>query len=176
MIAQWRSFTATGGTETRQGDWICRLPAGSEPGQCALSDTDIFFTVGASGTAAATGAPTAGASAAGSGDLGLTVPISRPACDGTGIVLLLASVTPGAYAAEIQAGLDANPGSSYLRTDQACSSLSQATADGNPIYAVYRVAGADQGEVCAAVRAAGGGAYGKWLDNTTSPSSVIDCG
>ncbi len=176
MIAQWRSFTATGGTETRQGDWICRLPAGSEPGQCALSDTDIYFTVGASGTPAATGAPTAGASAAGSGDLGLTVPISRPACDGTGIVLLLASVTPGAYAAEIQAGLDANPGSSYLRTDQACSSLSQATADGNPIYAVYRVAGADQGAVCAAVRAAGGGAYGKWLDNTTSPSSVIDCG
>ena len=70
-------------------------------------------------------------------------------------MLLLASVTPGAYAAEIQAGLDANPGSSYLRTDQACSSLSQATADGNPIYAVYRVAGADQGAVCAAVGAAG---------------------
>ena len=45
MIAQWRSFTATGGTETRQGDWICRLGTPAEPGSCALSDTDIFFTV-----------------------------------------------------------------------------------------------------------------------------------
>ena len=53
-----------------------------------------------------------------SGDLGLTAPIMNPACDGTGIVLLFASVTPGAYATEIQQALDSYPGSFYLRTDQ----------------------------------------------------------
>ena len=175
MIAQWRSFTATGGSETRQGDWICQLT----PGSCALSDTDIVFTVNPAGVASGTtagGASQGGASQGGvSGDLGLSVPMTRPDCDGIGIVLLFASVTPGAYAAEIQAALDANPGSSYLRTDQSCASLSQATADGNAIYAVYRVGGTDQNNVCAAVNAAGGGAYGKWLDNSTSPSAIIDC-
>lgn len=67
-----------------------------------------------------------------------------------------------------------NPGSQYLRTDQSCPSLRQ-SKDGNPIYAVYRLAGRTQGEVCAAVRAAGSGAYGKWLDYTTDPDYVIPC-
>ena len=109
------------------------------------------------------------------GDLGLTKAMTRPACDGTGIVLLFASVTPGAYAQEIQQALDTYPGSAYLRTDQACSSLNQATSSGDPIYAVYRIAGHDPTQVCAAVNAAGGSAYGKWLDNTTNPDSQIAC-
>jgi hypothetical protein len=93
-----------------------------------------------------------------------------PACDGTGIVLLFASITPGAYASEIEQALDTYPGSSYVRTDQACPSLNQATSSGGPIYAVYRMGG-----LCAAVNAAGGSAYGKWLDNTTDPNSSIAC-
>ena len=110
-----------------------------------------------------------------SGDLGLTAPIMNPACDGTGIVLLFASVTPGAYATEIQQALDSYPGSFYLRTDQSCSSLNQATESGDPIYAVYRYAGDDRADVCVVVNATGGGAYGKWLDNTTDPDVSIDC-
>ena len=174
MIAQWRSFTATGGTETRQGDWICRLGTPAEPGSCALADTDISFvvvTVGSAGSPTAPAPPTAPAAL--TGDLGLTVPMSRPACDGTGIVVLFSAVSPGSYEQEVQAALNANPGASYLRTDQSCSSLNQATADGDPIYAVYRVGGSDRATVCAAV--AGSGGYGKWLDNTSDPNARIDC-
>lgn len=101
--------------------------------------------------------------------------MSRPDCNGTGIVVLFSAVSPSSYAQEVQAALDATPGAGYLRTDQACSSLNPATAEGDAIYAVYRVAGTDQTGVCTAVNAAGGNAYGKWLDNTTSPESRIDC-
>jgi hypothetical protein len=109
-----------------------------------------------------------------SGDLGLGTPISRPACDGTGIVVLASFYMPGRYESDVATMLGHNPGSQYLRTDQSCPSLRQ-SKDGNPIYAVYRLAGRTQGEVCAAVRAAGSGAYGKWLDYTTDPDYVIPC-
>ena len=102
------------------------------------------------------------------GDLGVSVPMSRPPCDGTGIVVLGNAVTPGQYAADVQRLLDAFPGSSYLRTDQSCPSLRQASDAGNPIYAVYRVAGRTYDEICAAVHAAGDGAYGRML-TTTAP-------
>ncbi len=173
MITQWRSFMATGGTETRQGDWICRLGTPAETGSCALADTDIFFTVLPGGSAGSATVPGPVVPTAVQGDLGLSVPMSRPACDGTGIVVLFSAVSPNSYAQDVQAALDANPGSSYLRTDQSCSSLNQATAEGNPIYAVYRVGGSDQASVCAAV--AGSGGYGKWLDNTSDPDARIDC-
>lgn len=109
------------------------------------------------------------------GDLGLKVPMSRPQCDGMGIVVLMSLVTPGRYADEARRALSQYPGSSYLRTDRACPSLRQATEQGNPIYAVYRTAGYRRDQVCDAVRAAGGGAYGKWLDTTTPPSYIIPC-
>lgn len=109
------------------------------------------------------------------GDLGLNIPISRPECDGMGIVVFVSLVTPGMYAAEVQRGLSLHPGSSYLRTDQACPSLRQATEEGNPIYAVYQPAGYREDEVCDAVRSAGNGAYGKWLNTVTPPDYVIPC-
>jgi hypothetical protein len=107
--------------------------------------------------------------------LDVSAPITQPECNGTGIVVLGSAVTPGRYDAEIQRFLDAHPGASYLRTDRACPSLRQATDAGNPIYAVYRPAGTTLDEVCAAVRAAGGDAYGKWLDETTDPNVMIRC-
>jgi serine/threonine-protein kinase len=110
-----------------------------------------------------------------SGDLGLGRPMSRPSCDGQGIVVLGSVTTPGQYVAGVQRLLAAHPGSSYLRTDQTCPSLRAATDEGNPIYAVYRPAGDTMAEVCAAVRAAGGDAYGKWLDYTTDPGFRIPC-
>ncbi len=106
------------------------------------------------------------------GDLGLSIPMSRPACDGTGIVVLGNATNPGNYPADVQRLLDENPGASYLRTDQACPSLRQ-SLNGNPIYAVYRVAGRTEADICAAVRAAGGEAYGKLLDTTSDPNSYI---
>nr|WP_313777383.1 serine/threonine protein kinase [Mycobacterium sp.] len=107
--------------------------------------------------------------------LNVSVPISQPACDGSGIVVLRSAVTPGNYQGEIQRYLNEFPGASYLRTDHSCPSLRQATDQGNPIYAVYRPAGHSQAEICSAVRRAGGDAYGKWLDATTDPSYMLPC-
>ncbi len=107
--------------------------------------------------------------------LNVSVPMSHPACDGSGIVVLANAVTPGRYDAEIQHYLDMHPGASYLRTDESCSSLRARDDAGNPIYAVYRQAGRSRADVCAAVRAAGGNAYGKWLDTTTNPRDMITC-
>jgi serine/threonine protein kinase, bacterial len=109
------------------------------------------------------------------GDLGLPTPMSHPNCNGGGIVVLGNVTTPGMYAAGVQNLLNARPGASYLRTDQACPSLRQASDEGNPIYAVFKFAGTTQREVCTAVRAAGGGAYGKWLDYSTDPAYIIPC-
>jgi serine/threonine-protein kinase len=109
------------------------------------------------------------------GDLGLMTPMSYPNCNGQAIVILGSVTTPGLYAAGVQRLLDAHPGAFYLRTDQTCPSLRPATEEGNPIYAVFDLGGTTRGEVCAAVRAAGGNAYGKWLDTTTDPGYIIPC-
>lgn len=71
--------------------------------------------------------------------------------------------------------LHADSGSFYLRTDHTCPSLRQATDEGNPIYAVFQPGGSTRAEVCDAVRAAGGNAYGKRLDTTTDPAYIIPC-
>lgn len=107
--------------------------------------------------------------------LNVSKPITQPACDGTGIVVLQNAVTPGRYDTEIQRGLDRFPDASYLRTDHSCPSLRQVSDQGTPIYAVFRVAGRTQAEVCAAVRRAGGDAYGKWLDTVTDPAFILPC-
>lgn len=98
-----------------------------------------------------------------------------PDCDGTGIVVLGNATQPGSYAVEIQSYLDKFPGARYLRTDQSCSSLRQVSDSGTAIYAVYRPSGTTRAEVCADVRTAGGNAYGKWLDTSTDPSSLMTC-
>ena len=129
-----------------------------------------------------TAAPTQGSPAAGPAvppksdpDLGVGVPLSRPACDGTGIVILDSATTPGRYQEEIARALSNNPGASYLRTDLSCPSLRQKSEDGNPIYAVYRSGGTNKETLCAAVAAAGPGTYGRWLDNTTDPDNPVEC-
>ena len=101
--------------------------------------------------------------------------MTRPACDGSGIVVVGSAVDPGSYPADIQRILSLNPGASYLRTDQACASLNQATDSGDPIYAVYFPAGSDLSAICGAVARAGGDSYGKWLDNSSDPRANIDC-
>jgi serine/threonine-protein kinase len=109
------------------------------------------------------------------GDLGLRTPISDPPCDGRTIVVLGNITTPGMYPAGVQGLLDAHPGAYYLRTDQSCPSLRQASDEGNPIYTVFEFAGRSEPEACAGVRAAGGGSYGKWLDYTHNPADPIPC-
>lgn len=109
------------------------------------------------------------------GDLGLGLPMSRPKCDGRGIVVLYSAVTPGAYSREISAALAQNPGASYLRTDMACPSLRARDENGNVIYAVYRPSGYSRQDLCADVRAEGAPAYGRWLDTTSDPTQLVTC-
>ncbi len=145
-------------------------------GQKATQDGRNLGTAEAPRTSpVSTSRPTGAPGGTVTGDLGLSVQMTRPACDGTAIVVLFSAVNPAAYAAEVQDALDANPGAAYLRTDQACPSLTQATEAGDPIYAVYRIGGTTQSAVCAAVAAAGDGAYGKWLDNTGEAAAGIVC-
>ena len=101
--------------------------------------------------------------------------MSDPPCDGRTIVVLGNITTPGMYPAGVQGLLDAHPGAYYLRTDQSCPSLRQASDEGNPIYTVFEFAGRSESEACAGVRAAGSGAYGKWLDYTHDPAVPIPC-
>lgn len=124
----------------------------------------------------ATTTPLAASGPSGEGDLGLSRPISRPACDGTGVVILHSSVDPAAYASEMQTYLDRFPDAQYLRTDlTGCSSLNRVSQQGTLIYAAYLPVGPDQTAVCAAQRQAGA-AYAKWLDNTSDPNGRIACG
>jgi serine/threonine-protein kinase len=109
------------------------------------------------------------------GDLGVSKPITVPSCKGTGIVVLANATDPATYASEIQNYLDAFPGSKYLRTDQSCPSLRQVSDSGTAIYTVYRESGNTESKICKDVRAAGGDAYGKWLDTTTDPSTRMTC-
>ena len=96
----------------------------------------------------------------------------NPPCDGRGIVILTSVTTPGRYAEGVAAALAKFPGSSYLRTDMTCPSL-KARHNGDPIYAVYRPGGRTRAQLCAAVAAAGNGAYGKVLDYSTDPSYIV---
>lgn len=109
------------------------------------------------------------------GDLGLSTPITQPACDGTAIVVVGNAIDPANYAAEVQGILNAFPGSSYLRSDQSCPSLRPRSDQGTLIYAVYQVAGRSMGEMCSLRNRIGGDAYGKWLDRTTDPATYFTC-
>ena len=111
----------------------------------------------------------------GVGDLGLSTAMSRPSCDGRGIVVLYSAVTPGSYAQEISSALTQYPGASYLGTDSACPSLRARDENGNAIYAVYRPSGYTREALCSDVRAAGPPAYGRWLDTTRDPSVLVAC-
>lgn len=145
-------------------------PTGPDP-----AETEATTTISSTPTTPTAALTTAGPRSPTGPDLGLSKPISYPACDGTGIVVLGNAVNPSTYRSEVQRYLDRWPDASYLRTDYSCPSLRQVDDAGNKIYAVYRVAGSTARQVCAAVAAAGGDAYGKWLDNTTDPRSIIPC-
>ena len=167
-------------------DWYgSGAPPDGFGGVCPISAKIAFngWRIGSAGADAAlagtpadagTLAPAAPAGAV-PGDLGLTRPMTRPACDGTGIVLLLSATNPATYQQDVQQALNDYPDAQYLRTDQSCSSLVQ-SLNGNPIYAVYRPIGTDATAVCAAVTAVGGTANGRWLENSSPDEARINCG
>jgi hypothetical protein len=123
-------------------------------------------------TAAPAPAPTP---APGNGDLGVPGhPIQRPACDGGYITVLASAVGAEATPAGLASVLDQYPGSSYLRTDQTCTSLTP-TKDGEPIYVVYLGPFAVDAEACQARSQGPTGAYVRRLSNDLDPTHSVDC-
>lgn len=105
------------------------------------------------------------------GDLGLVTKISYPPCDDSAIIVYGTAWNPATDASEVQRLLDANPGSSYLRTDLSCRSFagpSTANSNGAYVYAVYRSA---PNGTAACQQIAGTSLYGRWLSNTRDPSN-----
>ncbi|MET4002688.1 hypothetical protein ABIB48_001404 [Arthrobacter sp. UYCu511] len=110
------------------------------------------------------------------GDLGLSQPISYPACDGTGVIVLATAFEPATNAATIEQALRANPGSMYLRTDLSCDNFrgpSKANSNGNSIYAVIKAVPGSKSDVCAAMKAYD--ATGEWLENNVDPATNVTC-
>lgn len=109
------------------------------------------------------------------GDLGLSVPMLQPLCDGTYVVFIGASVNPDEYATEISDYLARYPASNYLRTDVTCSSLRPQTESGDAIYAAYFGPFLAFEHACNAADDGPSGSYVKRLDNTTDPSEILEC-
>ena len=160
----WRCSTATAGLAGQRGYGT----------SCLKGDVQLVVPVSDGAGAGGETAPT-DSGARPDGDLGLPTPMTRPSCDGRGIVVLYSAVTPGAYESEIRSALASNPGARYLRTDRACPSLRQRDENGNVIYAVYRDSGYSRAELCADVASAPAGAYGRWLDTTSDPTVLVSC-
>jgi serine/threonine-protein kinase len=110
-----------------------------------------------------------------SGDLGLGVPMTSPACDSTWVVFLGAATNPATYAADISTLLDTYPGAMYTLTQGGCSSMRQQLDDGTLIYTVWTGPYPDQAAACAARTQFGGGAYVKVMDDVTSPDLLWEC-
>lgn len=176
-VAAWLLTRDSGTPSTAAPDADAAQQASSTTSAPPLTTVVTETATATQPTATATGPTAPTAAAVGTtvpGDLGLSIPMTRPTCDGSGIVVVGNATAPGTYAQEISGYLAANPGASYLRTDQSCLSLRQADDAGNAIYAVYYPAGRTVGEICGKRAAVGG--YGKWLDNSTDPRSQVACG
>lgn len=152
--------------------WVCLSPSGEDLAYSCNGNGVVIRAVPA-GAGGAAGGSAGGASGT---DAGITVsqPMTTPACDGTPIVIYASAVTPGRYQADVQAALDAHPGSSWVRTDRSCSSFAQATADGGPIYAVFKPF-ASVADACAEIAAVGDSAGRRFLDNGSPGTSVYSC-
>ncbi|MGH3911241.1 MAG: hypothetical protein ACRDRM_10475 [Pseudonocardiaceae bacterium] len=110
-----------------------------------------------------------------SGDLGVSRPITRPACNGQFVVFVGAAVHPPTYQTEVQHLLDTYPGSEYLRANDTCPSLRARNDAGNEIYGVYFGPFTTHELACRAQDSWGGTSYVKVLDTVTDPDMITDC-
>lgn len=109
-------------------------------------------------------------------DLGLVTPITQPACDGTGVVVISTFSDPATYAKDVSLALEENPSAQYMRADLSCPSFAATTVEGNQIYIVYIAVGPEKDQVCKLVGDFDRrDVFGKWLDRTSSPNETIQC-
>ena len=128
-----------------------------------------------SGESARPGASSTRTTVRPTGDLGLTEMISRVPCDGRAIVLLGSAATPSAYTSDVQKLLQVHPGSHYLRTDQACGSLTQRSDDGHRIYAVFYGPYGETATACEVLQLTGGDAQVRVLTDSAKPLGPEQC-
>jgi serine/threonine-protein kinase len=100
--------------------------------------------------------------------------MQRPGCDDSFITVIASAIGEQATAVGIANVLDGYPGSSYLRTDQTCPSLTQ-SIDGEPIYVVYFGPFAFASDACAARAEGTEGAYARRLSNDVGPDHGVSC-
>ena len=110
-------------------------------------------------------------------DLGIVgAEITRPACDGSYITAVGASISSSEPRNRINIArlLRRYPGSSYLRNDQTCDSL-WPSAKGVPIYIVYFGPFATKAEACDARDLGPAGAYVRPLDDGVAYTTKVHC-
>lgn len=111
----------------------------------------------------------------GAGDLGVEGhPIRRPACDGSYITVIASAVGDDATPAGLGIVLDQYDGSSYLRTDLTCPSLTQ-SVEGEPVYVVYFGPFNRDSQACAARDDGPEGAYVRRLSRDLDPTHTVAC-
>lgn len=111
------------------------------------------------------------------GDLAVVgAPMARPVCQGEYITIIASAIGDQATAAGIRRVLDQYPDASYLRTDQSCDSLAQASASGEPIYVVFFGPFPEASDACASRSKGPSDAYAKQLVSGTGVSGAVSCG
>ena len=162
----------------RDGRWWL-IGAGIVLAGAAVASAAIIGLPGTSGreTTPTTGTTTTETTGPDPADLAVTVPISRPDCDGRYIVIVGSALKPPKYELTVQGFLDANPGADYLHAPSTgCGSLRQRNDDGADIYAVYYGPFTGEDEACDRRAEVGGDAFVRRLDNTSSPRQAVSCG
>ena len=88
--------------------------------------------------------------------------------------MLASAIGSQATATSMDAVLDRYSGSSYLRTDQTCPSLTQ-SSNGQPIYVVYFGPFTVDTDACQARSRGPNGAYVRRLSNDLTPQHTVNC-
>jgi serine/threonine protein kinase len=110
-----------------------------------------------------------------SADLGVSKPISSPACDGSYIVVVGSAVNKTNYASDVEQFLKENPGTNYLHAlSTGCSSLRSHLEDVE-IYAAYYGPFGDKSVACTKKAAVGGDSFVRRLDNITPFDEIVPC-
>jgi serine/threonine-protein kinase len=108
-------------------------------------------------------------------DLGVSTPISSPACDGSYIVVVGSAVDRTKYAADVKRFLEESPGAKYLHAlSTNCSSL-RSHLNGVEIYAAYYGPFADQRTACTKKASVGRDSFVRRLDNKTPSDEIVSC-
>jgi hypothetical protein len=108
-------------------------------------------------------------------ELGISTPVSKPACDGSYIVIVGSAVNPANYAEDVQQFLSANPSSKYLHAPSTgCGSLRTHFNDAD-IYSVFYGPFPAKETACGKKAAMGGDAFVRRLDNTSPSDRAVSC-